>query len=54
MTKAEKARLLEDKWPKFSKKNKSDFLEFLDKASKARIFDVEDCDCIGCKRVHSC
>lgn len=54
MNKVERDNIMEDKWPVFSKKKKNDFLDFLEKASKARFFDVDECDCDSDKKAVSC
>lgn len=41
MTKVEKEKMVKDKWPVFSQKNKSKFLKFMEDAPKAKIFDVD-------------
>lgn len=39
MTKAEKERLLDDKWPKYTKKEQKNLLKGLKEISKLRLFD---------------
>jgi hypothetical protein len=50
MTQAERKKMLNDKWPAFTKKNREDFLEVLKEAPKAKIFDVDECNCDRNKR----
>lgn len=45
MTQIEREKMIDDKWPTWSKKNKDEFLEFVKDASSARIFDVDECEC---------
>lgn len=41
MTQTERKKLVNDKWPPLSKKDKDGFLEFVEEASNAHIFDTE-------------
>lgn len=54
MTQAEREKMIDDKWPTLSKKNKDDLLEFVKDAPKAKIFDVDRCECDKNKRLVSC
>ncbi len=54
MTQQEREKMIDDKWPTFSKKEKAEFSQFVKEASKANIFDIEECQCDKDKRPVPC
>lgn len=44
MTKVEREKMVVDKWPVFSEKNRDEFLRFIEDAPKAKIFEVDECE----------
>lgn len=50
MTEKEREKMINDTWPVYTQKDRDNFAKFLREAPKAKIFDVDECQCCRDKR----